>query len=53
MDGIGSIECTLNHDNMCVYLIQEDKQWDWDRLFTEVASELQTEWEKSAAKTDG
>ena len=24
---------------------QEDKRWDWERLFTEVASELQTEWD--------
>ena len=25
---------------------QEDKPWDWDRLFTEVTSELLTEWEQ-------
>ncbi|KAK2174893.1 hypothetical protein NP493_769g02007 [Ridgeia piscesae] len=25
---------------------EEDKAWDWDRLFTEVTSELLTEWEK-------
>nr|XP_058945551.1 intraflagellar transport protein 43 homolog A-like isoform X2 [Pocillopora verrucosa] len=25
-------------------VFEEDKQWDWDRLFTEVASELQSEW---------
>ncbi|XP_045165916.1 intraflagellar transport protein 43 homolog A-like [Mercenaria mercenaria] len=28
-------------------LIEEDKPWDWDRLFTEVTSELLTQWEKS------
>ena len=27
---------------------QEDRPWDWDRLFTEVSSELTTEWEKTA-----
>lgn len=25
-------------------VFEEDKRWDWDRLFTEVASELQNEW---------
>merc|ERR1711963_389141 len=29
-------------------LIEDDKPWDWDRLFTEVSSELRTEWEKAA-----
>ncbi|KAK7104102.1 intraflagellar transport protein 43 homolog A-like isoform X2 [Littorina saxatilis] len=29
-------------------LIEDDRPWDWDRLFTEVSSELTTEWEKSA-----
>ena len=24
---------------------QEDVPWEWDRLFTEVSSELLTEWE--------
>ena len=28
-------------------VLQEDKPWDWDRLFTEVSSELLTEWEKN------
>ncbi|XP_052273503.1 intraflagellar transport protein 43 homolog A-like isoform X1 [Dreissena polymorpha] len=28
-------------------LVEEDKPWDWDRLFTEVTSELLTQWEKS------
>ncbi|XP_012944647.1 intraflagellar transport protein 43 homolog A [Aplysia californica] len=28
-------------------LIEDDKPWDWDRLFTEVSSELRTEWEKT------
>ncbi|RUS84293.1 hypothetical protein EGW08_007937 [Elysia chlorotica] len=28
-------------------IIEDDKPWDWDRLFTEVSSELRTEWEKS------
>ncbi len=26
-------------------ILQEDKPWDWDRLFTEVTSELLSEWE--------
>ncbi|XP_046860011.1 intraflagellar transport protein 43 homolog A-like isoform X2 [Xenia sp. Carnegie-2017] len=26
-------------------VLEEDRAWDWDRLFTEVSSELQTEWE--------
>ncbi|XP_077869187.1 intraflagellar transport protein 43 homolog A-like isoform X3 [Saccoglossus kowalevskii] len=30
-------------------VMEEDKPWDWDRLFTEVSSELQTEWEKSSS----
>ena len=25
---------------------EDDKTWDWDLLFTEVSSELQTEWDK-------
>lgn len=25
---------------------QEDVGWDWDHLFTEVSSELQTEWDQ-------
>ena len=29
----------------CARLRQDDKMWDWDRLFTEVTSELLTEWE--------
>ncbi|KAK3802732.1 hypothetical protein RRG08_001994 [Elysia crispata] len=28
-------------------IVEDDKPWDWDRLFTEVSSELRTEWEKS------
>ncbi|XP_074654976.1 intraflagellar transport protein 43 homolog A-like [Tubulanus polymorphus] len=28
-------------------VVEEDVAWDWDRLFTEVTSELTTEWEKS------
>ena len=28
-------------------MLQEDKPWDWDRLFTEVTSELLTQWEKA------
>ncbi|RMX50507.1 hypothetical protein pdam_00009226 [Pocillopora damicornis] len=30
-------------------VFEEDKQWDWDRLFTEVASELQSEWNTDKA----
>lgn len=26
--------------------VQEDVGWDWDHLFTEVSSELQTEWDQ-------
>ncbi|WAR20163.1 IF43A-like protein [Mya arenaria] len=33
-------------------LLEEDKPWDWDRLFTEVTSELLTQWEKSEEPTD-
>lgn len=29
-------------------LIEEDRPWDWDRLFTEVSSDLTTQWEKNA-----
>ena len=32
--------------------LQEDKTWDWDRLFTEVSSELLTEWEKNKSDED-
>jgi len=28
-------------------LIEEDKVWEWDRIFTEVSSELRTEWENA------
>jgi len=30
-------------------VFEEDKVWEWDRLFTEVASQLQTEWEQNEA----
>jgi len=33
-------------------VFEEDKRWDWDRLFTEVASELQSEWDQAGGKTD-
>lgn len=33
-------------------IFEEDKPWDWDRLFTEVSSELQTEWEKINSSTE-
>ena len=29
------------------FSFKDDKPWEWDRLFTEVSSELRTEWEKS------
>lgn len=32
---------------------EEDKPWHWDRLFTEVASELNTEWETLNPDKDG
>lgn len=34
-------------DNVVLCVFQEDLPWDWDRLFTEVSSELTTEWEKT------
>ncbi|KAJ7354817.1 Intraflagellar transport protein 43 [Desmophyllum pertusum] len=33
-------------------VFEEDKRWDWDRLFTEVASELQTEWDTGREEAD-
>ena len=33
--------------NHVVLVLQEDTPWDWDRLFTEVTSELLTEWENN------
>lgn len=33
-------------------VFEEDKKWDWDRLFTEVASELQSEWDKGGETDD-
>ncbi|XP_030854215.1 intraflagellar transport protein 43 homolog isoform X4 [Strongylocentrotus purpuratus] len=35
-------------------VMEEDKPWDWDHLFTEVSSELQTEWDQtiSTQKSD-
>ncbi|XP_028402981.1 intraflagellar transport protein 43 homolog A-like isoform X2 [Dendronephthya gigantea] len=33
-------------------VFEEDKVWDWDRLFTEVSSELQTEWETRKTKNE-
>lgn len=33
--------------DVCFWLaVQEDVGWDWDHLFTEVSSELQTEWDQ-------
>ncbi|KAK3697540.1 hypothetical protein QZH41_019777 [Actinostola sp. cb2023] len=29
-------------------VFEDDKAWDWNRLFTEVASELQNEWDKES-----
>ena len=41
---------TLTVTMFCVLLcIQDDKPWDWDRLFTEVTSELLTQWEQTEA----
>ncbi|XP_072031078.1 intraflagellar transport protein 43 homolog isoform X2 [Amphiura filiformis] len=31
-------------------VIEEEKPWDWDHLFTEVASDLQSEWDKALNK---
>ncbi|XP_057303278.1 intraflagellar transport protein 43 homolog isoform X1 [Hydractinia symbiolongicarpus] len=33
-------------------VIEDDKVWDWDRIFTEVASDLRTEWEKAKVISD-
>ncbi|XP_066280521.1 intraflagellar transport protein 43 homolog A-like [Branchiostoma lanceolatum] len=33
-------------------VLEEDKPWDWDRLFTEVTSELQVEWEAERPKEE-
>ncbi|XP_038072079.1 intraflagellar transport protein 43 homolog B-like isoform X2 [Patiria miniata] len=33
-------------------VMEEDKPWDWDLVFTEVASELQTEWDKENAELE-
>ncbi|XP_067018350.1 intraflagellar transport protein 43 homolog A-like isoform X2 [Acropora muricata] len=33
-------------------VFEEDKRWDWDRLFTEVASELQSEWDRGEKKDE-
>ena len=56
------IKCATNKDftvhtgNIAAMLhvvcVQEDKPWDWDRLFTEVTSELLTQWEKTEENTD-
>jgi len=35
-----------------VDVYEQDKPWDWDRLFTEVTSEMLTEWEKKEEKED-
>ncbi|XP_071485601.1 intraflagellar transport protein 43 homolog A-like [Diadema antillarum] len=32
-------------------VMEEDKPWDWDHLFTEVSSELQTEWDQANNQT--
>lgn len=31
---------------------QDDISWDWDRLYTEVSSELLTEWDLLQAEKD-
>lgn len=31
-------------------VIEEDKTWDWNLLFTEVASDLQSDWDKEMNK---
>ncbi|KAK0058446.1 intraflagellar transport protein 43 A [Biomphalaria pfeifferi] len=33
-------------------LIEDDKPWEWDRLFTEVSSELRSEWDKTDSEKD-
>eukprot|EP00118_Oscarella_pearsei_P004012 m.16656 g.16656 ORF g.16656 m.16656 type:complete len:202 (+) comp27056_c0_seq2:160-765(+) len=33
-------------------VLEDDVPWEWDRLFAEVASELQQEWKKSSKTTD-
>lgn len=34
------------------FFFQDDKVWEWDRIFTEVASDLRTEWEKAKVISD-
>ena len=48
----GLIFGILRHDNITLLredssFFQEDKVWEWDRVFTEVASDIQQEWEKA------
>ncbi|CAL1526889.1 unnamed protein product [Lymnaea stagnalis] len=33
-------------------IIEDDKPWDWDRLFTEVSSDLRSEWEKTQGERE-
>jgi len=33
-------------------VMEDDKPWDWDLLFTEVSSELQTEWDQQSAEME-
>jgi len=33
-------------------ILEADTSWDWNHLFTEVASELQTEWDKDMGKEE-
>ncbi|XP_059143791.1 intraflagellar transport protein 43 homolog A-like [Physella acuta] len=33
-------------------IIEDDKEWTWDKLFTEVSSELRLEWEKKETENE-
>ena len=33
----------------CAVVLQEDIPWEWEQIFTEVSSELLTEWEQQEA----
>lgn len=47
LDGEVDLKLLTKSLSTDVDLIEEDKPWEWDRLFTEVTSELLTQWEKT------
>ncbi|XP_067939197.1 intraflagellar transport protein 43 homolog [Watersipora subatra] len=49
MDGDVDLKLLTRHLVSEADTVEDDKMWHWDHLFTEISSELQTEWDANDA----